>query len=385
MKALESISLRGLTVAPPQVWGGIRLVPLLRNHVRADLRLAARKYAEDGTLVALEGEPLAPGLKYYSYIPQGLVLAWSRDGSDAVFETQLDASDGKRLRTGAGVVRVAQRMVRREAANQLRLLPLHLAMEGFPALHFGGPDIAWSEYSREALSHGLDPRSERSVSGAGIFGLEDALRVFELHERQVGVLVFVSDALASAFVVPHPDDYRKLHRSLLSDFYGELLFYYGLHASEARLETQIDDARVSSLTDLRRELGVMREHWSDFQRHMAAGLLAEKLRSQRVYRAGPFGLERFTTQLNPAEENHIGEVISRDDGELEYLKTYRLSAAQTRRAYLLSQLASHHWNLDATAAAFKQSKDELILRLEKAGFGYLIKPHVLDAARRRHR
>jgi transcriptional regulator of acetoin/glycerol metabolism len=73
----------------------------------------------------------------------------------------------------------------------------------------------------------------------------------------------------------------------------------------------------------------------------------------------------------------------RDGGQIEYLKTFRLSAAQTRRAFLLSKLASQNWNIDATAALLGHTRDELIRRLEKAGFGYLLAAHVLQAARRR--
>jgi hypothetical protein len=52
--------------------------------------------------------------------------------------------------------------------------------------------------------------------------------VFEICDRQVGVLLFVAESLASAFVVPTPEDYRQLHTSLLEDFYGELLYQYSL-------------------------------------------------------------------------------------------------------------------------------------------------------------
>lgn len=381
---LAAVQLRGLEVAPSQVWGGIRIVPLLRKEIRLDLRLAKRSYAEDAMLVSLDGELLAPGIKYLSYVPHGLVVSWSNDGTAAAaFGTQLDSRDGKRFAKGPFTVRVAHRMVRREDKNRLRLLPLHLAMEGFLALHFGGPDVAWGEYSRQALSKGLDPRSEGAVPGAWILGLEEALRVFEIHQRQVGVLLFVADALASAFVVPHPDDYRALHRTLLEDFYGSLMFQYGLYATTSHMQASIDETQVSSLADLRRELGAMRSQWSTFHAEMAQGLLGKPLRAERVYRAGAFQLQRFATELDRSQENHIGEAIVRETGELEYLKTFRLSAAQTRRAFLLSQLGSQNWNLDATAALLKQSKDELIRRLEKAGFGYLLKEHVLEAARRR--
>jgi DNA-binding NtrC family response regulator len=71
----------------------------------------------------------------------------------------------------------------------------------------------------------------------------------------------------------------------------------------------------------------------------------------------------------------------RDGGEIEYLKTYRLSDAQVRRAYLLQTLAAHGWELEETAAALGSSRDELVRRLGNAGLGYLLRPHVLDAAR----
>lgn len=385
-KLLETLELRGLELAPPQTWGGIRLVPLLREHARDDLRLARRSYANELAIVSLDGERRAPGVKYVSYVPHGLVMSWSDDGSPvAAFGAELRASDEKRLGKRSSGVSLLHRMARREDANRLRFLPLHLALEGFLALHFGGPEIAWSEYSRRALSHGLDPRWEDAVPGAAIFGLPDALRVFEIHERQTGVLVFVADALASAFVVPHPRDYAVLHRALLEDFYGALILQYSVFATENVMKANIDETRVSSMADLARELSNVRAHWHAFQYTMSEGLFTKRLRSEKIYRAGPFQLVRFSTELSPSEENHLGEAILSEDGALQYLKTFRLSAAQTRRAFLLSELAAQNWNLEATAAKLRQTKDELVRRLEKAGFDYLLKEHVLAAARRRAR
>lgn len=379
---LEEVELRGLELAPPQVWGGIRLVPLLRRAVHEDLRLTKRSYDEAMTVVSLDSDPA--GLKYVSYIPHGLVMTWSDDGSvAAAYGTQLESSDGKRLGSGVHTARLTHRMARREDRNQLRFMPLHMAMEGYLALHFGGPTVVWSEYSRQAVRRGLDPRSESAVSGWAIRGLDDALRVFEIHTRQVGVLVFVADALASAFVVPHPADYAALHRSLLEDFYGELLYYYGLSAQAARHEADLDERKVSSLAELRRELAAMRAAWAAHHADMSRGILGRSVHSERVYRAGPFQLQRFMTSLSMTSENHLGEAIVRDSGELEYLKTYRLSAAQSKRAYLLQQLAAQNWNLDATARALGQSREDLIERIAKAGFGYLLKPEVLAEARKR--
>lgn len=380
---LERLSLQGLTIAPSQAWNSVRLVPLIRAGAPGDLRLAKRTYKESLMVVSLDGELLGDGVKYVSYVPHGLVVSWTDDGSPAAtFGASMATHDGKRF---GSFVRVAHRMVKREDRNRLRLLPLHLAMEGFLALHYGGPDVAWAEYSRQAISRGLDPRWESSVSGRMIRGLEDALRVFEIHEDQVGVLVFVADAFASAFVVSHPEDYRDLHRSLLEDFYGELMYQYGLQGTSGHMEASLDTSGVRSLDDLERALASMRTAWADFHEYMAAGVFHRALASTRVYRCGPFQLQRFSTDLDPKGENHVGEAIVRVDGTVEYLKTYRLSAAQTRRAYLLNNLAAHNWNIDATASGLGQSREEFVRRLEKAHFGYLLKDHVLHEARRRRR
>jgi len=388
---LKEVELRGLEAAPSQVCGAVRIVPLVRREPRHDLRLWRRGYDEDLTVVALEGQLERPDMAYISYVPHGLVLSWSDDGTPvASYGARMEGrdgregKDGKRRALGPVGVRLLHRMAKREEGNRLRFLPLHLAMEGFLGLFFSGPDVAWREYSRYALSHGLGVRLETAVTGRGIRGLEDALRVFEIHDGQVGVLLFVADALASAFVVPTPEDYRALHDSLLEDFYGELLAYYA-HYNEtvAPMDVALDAASVDSLTALRAALVEARREWAAFGTGVMAGnLLGRDVDARIVYTAGPFTLQRFITDLQPDKENHIGEAIVRDDGTLEYLKTYRLAAAQTRRAYLLSQLAAHNWNLDATAAALGADRDELVRRMERAGFGYLLTEEVRQAARK---
>lgn len=384
---LSDLSLKGLEIAPSQVWGTIRIVPLLRCQVRCDLRLLRRSYNEDMTIVSLEGDMMQPGMKYFSYVPHGLVMSWTNDGSAvAAFGGQMIKPDGKRIDCGCTSVRLMHRMAKREGTNQLRFLPLHLAMEGFLSMFFSGPDIAWSEYSKYALSYGLGFRYETAVGGHYLAGLEEALRVFEIHEGQVGVLVFVAEALASAFVVPTPEDYRLLHTSLLEDFYGELLYQYGLlYDTTFPMDVYVDESKVDNLGDLRQAVQKMRSEWASFQGFMAEGIVGRRLQSKIVYNAGSFFLQRFITNLNPKEENHIGEAIVRENGELEYLKTYRLSAAQTRRVYLLSILSEYNWNIDATATALGHTREEFVHRMEKAGFGYLLNQHVRDAARKKTR
>jgi hypothetical protein len=274
-------------------------------------------------------------------------------------------------------------MAKREDRRRLRMLPLHMAMEGFLALHFRGPDIAWPEYSRFAKRFGLGVRSEQTISGSVVPGLEEAMRVFEIHDDQVGVLVFVADALASAFVVPHPDDFRLLQPTLLQDFYAELLFYYGLHAQENVIRPKpIDPDRVNSLSDLRRELQGLCSEWETMHAQMARGILARPAIAESIRKMGRFHLQRFRTDLDQRDENHIGEIITRSDGTLEYLKTYRLSSNQTRRAFLLTQLAEADWNLDECAKRIATTRKELVKRMDNAGFGYLLNANVLiDACR----
>lgn len=386
-RLLTDISLKGLEIAPSQIRGAVRIVPLIRQNIRNDLRLMRRSYQEDITVVGLEGRLTEPGMKYFSYVPHSLVMSWTDDGSPvAACGGQILKPDGKRQEYGCASVRLMHRMAKRESANQLRFLPLHLAMEGFLSLFFSGPTIAWSEYSKYVLSHGLGSRYETAVSGRYIAGLEDALRVFEIHEKQVGVLVFVAESLASAFLVPTPEDYRALHTSLLEDFYGELIYQYSLlYDTTWPMETNIDDSKINSLADLGEAIAKMREDWASFQGFMAEGLLQRQLNSQIVYTSGSFLLQRFITDLQPKHENYIGEAIIRESGELEYLKTYRLSEAQIRRAYLLSKLAEQNWNIEATAKALLQTTEDFIARLESAGFGYLLNQAVRDAALRKNK
>jgi hypothetical protein len=77
--------------------------------------------------------------------------------------------------------------------------------------------------------------------------------------------------------------------------------------------------------------------------------------------------------------------IVRENGELEYLKTYRLSASHTKRVYWLSQLAAREWTLAATVATLNNTLDELVKRLEKFGFGYLIDRQVREQVTKRMR
>ncbi|WP_030275981.1 ARPP-2 domain-containing protein [Streptomyces sp. NRRL B-24484] len=374
---MSGLDLTGLATGPAQVWGGVRLVPLLRAEPVTDLRLHRRVYGDAYAPVEVDRRT-----RYLSYVPHGFVAEWTDDGSAAAYGTSLGERVPERV-----PVRPHHRLARREGSNRLRFLPLHLALEGYLALHFGGPSVLWAEWSQRAVRAGLSPRAEEAYRGAEVRGLADALRVFEIHRGQCGVLVYVADALAAAFAVPHPEDYRALHATLVHDLFGELVHHYGLlSAPVPEFRAGIPGPGIRSLADLRAAVDGQERAWAEFHDGtMAAGLLTAPVRSSTVYRAGRFTLGRFLPEFRPGAENHIGETITDGDGRIAYLKTFRLSEAQVRRGFLLDTLAAHDWHLGSAAAALNATEAQLGLRLEAAGFGALLRQDVLDGYRKRAR
>jgi transcriptional regulator with GAF, ATPase, and Fis domain len=118
---------------------------------------------------------------------------------------------------------------------------------------------------------------------------------------------------------------------------------------------------------------------------MPAGLLEQAYTWQTIHRMGRFTLSRFLPAFRPKQENHIGEAITDDSGRIAYLKTFRLSENQVRRGHLLTMLAAHDWHLAGTAAGLGITPAQLGLRLESAGFGFLLRQDVLDGYRRQGR
>jgi hypothetical protein len=367
---LDRISLQNLKVAPSQTWGAVWLVPLIKTNYRSDLRLSQRSY-DSQTIVGVGNNTF-----YHSYVPHGLVLNWSDDGSPAAsLGAQIGKPDAK-----FGTVNCLRRMAQREDKNSLRFLPLDIAMEGFMSMYFRGPTVAWQEYSRQAKSQGLSPRTEYSITGKSIADLSEALRVFEVHEYQVGVLLFIGEVLATAFVVSHPVDYRALHDTLLTDVYGETFYYYGLYGQAQDLRCTISDDHIQTLAELRFALDKMRQEWSEFQTMMSEDVLSRSIKSQQIYQAGAFSLQRFVTDLDRVKINYIGEAIVDDRGDLQYLKLYGLSAAQTRRAYLLQEIDRHQWQLDKAAESLGETLFSLVKRLEKANLGYMLNQQIREKA-----
>ncbi|MEU2235279.1 ARPP-2 domain-containing protein [Streptomyces vietnamensis] len=373
---MTRIDLSGLVTRPAQVWGGVRLVPLVRDEPVPGLRLHREVYEGWGAASVELGDRTA----YTSYIPHGFVADWTGTGAEAAsYGTRL-GGDGEQATVP---VRRLHRMAKRRGReDRLRFLPLHLALEGYLALHFGGPSVVWDDWSREALRRGLSPRAEAAYAGWTVPGLAEALRVFELHPGQCGLLLYVADALAAAFVVPHPDDYRRLHPTLVEDLYGELVHqyaYYGAPVPEFTARIRDGAGGIRGLADLRAAALEQERAWAVAH----DGLMARDLREtsysfERAYRMGPFSLYRF---LPPFErggrEQHIGEVITDRKGRAAYLKTFRLSENQIRKGYLLNRLAEHDWHLGRTAEALGTSYAEVVRRVRGAGLGGLLDAHAV--------
>ncbi|MFF0053185.1 hypothetical protein ACFYRI_02120 [Streptomyces microflavus] len=381
---MNRLELTGLTTRPAQVWGGVRLVPLVREAPVEGLRLHREVYEGLGAGLV----ELGPRNHYVSYIPHGLVADWSSGGESGVPGSGgQSAAYGTQLGGGQDAPRTVRlprpahhRMAKRRPGDRLRFLPLHLALEGYLALHFGGPSTAWEEWSRRALRDGLSPRAEDAYLGWSVRGLGDALRTFEIHPDQCGVMVYVSDALAAAFVVPHPEDYRLLHASLVEDLYGELVHQYALYgAPVAEFGARLGDgAHIVTLADLRAAARGQERAWEEAHGALfARELLDSSYGFDRVYRMGSFTLWRFLPPfVRDGSGQHIGETITDHKGRVAYLKTFRLSDAQIRRGYLLRVLAGADWELSRAAGVLGSSREELVRRIRAAGFSELLKGNV---------
>ncbi|MFD4238272.1 hypothetical protein [Streptomyces sp. NPDC058542] len=379
---MNRLELTGLTARPSQVWGGVRLVPLVRGTPVEGLRLHREVYEGLGAGIV----ELGPRARYVSYIPHGLVADWSGEGGPAPAAGRQSAAYGTQF-GGGGASRAVplpplphHRMAKRRPGDRLRFLPSHLALEGYLALHFGGPSTAWEEWSRTALRDGLSPRAEDAYLGRSVRGLADALRIFEIHPGQCGVMVYVSDALAASFVVPHPDDYRLLHASLVEDLYGELVHQYALYGAPVpQVPVRIGgEEHIRDLGELRAAARAQERAWEEAHDTLfARELLDTSYAFERVYRMKSFTLWRFLPPfVRDGGGQHIGETITDHRGRVAYLKTFRLSDAQIRRGHLLRTLARADWELDRAAAALGSSREELIRRMRAAGFSALLKGSV---------
>jgi hypothetical protein len=379
------LDLTGLTPAPAQVWATVRLVPLIRTTPsEGALRLKLRSYTQQAAWTDVK---LNDSIHYGStFVPHAMIVDWTQDGSPvAAWRTGIELDgphEGRHTRQLAPgcAVRELHRMIRREDKERLRFLPMHLALEGLMSLHFGGPDVAWSEWSYQAMREGLNPVWETTLRGQTIPALDEALRLFELHPNQCGVLVLVAETLATAFIAPHPEDYRLMHDAIVQDMFAELFWHLGaLDYDAPPFQLDLGEQRVTDLADLSRRFELERQRWANVELSFGRDLVGRAITRKRLYDIGPgprYTLETFMTNLDTDDAEHVGECILDASGALQYLKTLRLTRQQVRRARLLSLLSQHGWHLPSVEAALHKPPGWGVRELERVGLGYLLRAHL---------
>lgn len=355
----DRFHLNGCRLEVAQTWGSIRMVAIVRDRVREDLRLASQSFPRHRVNSTYRKAD------FTSYMPQAFVVNWNRDGTGtATAETHL--GEHGHLTFG--------KLWKRTGPSQLAFLPNALAIEGFMVRHFKGPDVAWLDYRREVRRGSLGYRAERMAPGWILKGLSEALSVFEFVPGQVGMALFVDEELSGCFLTPHPDDYARLHETLLTDQYADHLIHYGFLRYAKNPELALHLPAVIDLDSLAVEFARVTSAERDMERYRLTEIEGRALDAQTVYRTGVFSLQRFVTRLGEAD-NFAGEAILRQDGTLEYLKLFRLSRGQTRRLRLLSTLAQHGWDFERAAPDLNlQTREDVARSFVEADLGYLLNP-----------
>ncbi|SDL51914.1 hypothetical protein SAMN05216298_4196 [Glycomyces sambucus] len=357
------LTFAGLETRPGQVWGAIRLVPLVRDEPIEGLRM------HPGAL----DEPRYPADDCW-YVPHGLTAEWTGDGAGV-------PELGTALRMPASTVRGSRRPKSKTGhRTRVRFLPRRGALETYLPLAFKAPVIAWPDWSRRAFTRGLLPQPDRTYYGTLLDGLADALRVFEIHPRQCGVLIYVADALSGALITPHPDDYRALHPTLIEDSYSELIWRYAvLYDTAPDYAVKLDTSTISSLSDLRIEAAAAQRTWSTFHDDtLAGGLLDPDYDFTDVYKMADFRLVRYRPAFKTGTETHVGEAILDPQGRPAFLQSFRLSETQVRRGRLLEALGTHDWHLADTAEALHLTKPSLVALLHNSDLDWMLRQDVAD-------
>lgn len=365
LKALLQQS--GLKTAPSQIWKSVRLVPVIAESIVDDLHLAPHK------ALAWTWAGYDKNKSYSAFVPYGLVLSEGK----AAAQTQLGAA-GQQWQ-GVGL-RYLDRMVQRKS-QQLHFLPQHLGVAAFLANNFKAPEIYWRDfYSRKALREGLSPRYLQGLSGEALVGLDEALRVFEIHARQVGMLLFFGDVLAAAVIYPHPSDYRLLHSFLLQEVYAQDLWWASYYYRELpALEPPELAQPPQQLADLSRFLDQQIGFLTDFEAWMASPVLDVPLARKVHYQWQQYQLQSWIGPLHYGQPGFAGEMIVSEQ-RLAYLHSFRLEPKQVNEAWVLQQLAQHQWNPEATAKALGFSFNQWVRRMDKVGLGRIVQRPWLDQA-----
>ena len=361
----RAMGLSSLTAAPVQYFGEIAIVPLLRKESHDDLRLSRNKPNDTKDSFAL--------------FPHGMIFSNQGERSaQVVFGTQLlkwDALEALRCST-------LKTRDDYHVGSRPRFLPLDLSTEGFTEYHFGAPPVAWEDYASLVGAKKLLPIQEWAQVRDSTPDIDECLRSFELHQEQSGLLIFIQSELALAMVLPNHQDYRALHPSILEDLCRGMFGFYGRFPSKLVAPTLPDEKSITSLEGLRASVKRLKAQWATSHSTFHGGVLELPLTFSAPRATGPFRYKRFSSQLLQTRENILGEAIHRDSGRLEFLMTYKLTRAETRRTYVIECFSKANWEPRAAAASMGISLEEFYDRMRHTGLNYLLEPKVINEMRR---
>ena len=353
---LGALAMPDIEALPSQPFGPLHLVPLARARAVEGLSLAV-----------MRGDALDDGV---ALAPHGVVTGFEGASPRVAYGTQV-------LNVRGGVTRdvrappLTYGLARRDATSRVRMLPLGLALEGLLLACFDARPEAWTRRSQQrTLARSV--RAERSLEAV----VESALRTFERDARQCGLLLYAADTLLAAYVAPSPAVYAALHRALVGDLLGGALQYYlTQHDAAPRPFTlTLPGAAIRTFADLRLALARSRAPWPAAAAALRDGIAPSPLTVRASTKVQQFTLRRFTTSLALGQGNGLGEVVHRNDHALAWLSYLRLSDAQTRRAYLVSEFAAAGWSVRTLAA--RRTRGAGVADLEKqlrgAGLEHLL-------------
>ena len=288
---LNNLTLRGLELAPSQVCGAIRLVPVLRQNVRSDLRLAQQRYNENWRWLR---STAGTGSRIRRHTTRMCHTAWCCRGRlrPAYFRLRhTNSISCPAWQTGElGEVQHPPDAPHGKTGTRQQSTPVSA-----PPPCYGRLLVAVLRRAGYRVERILPPRARaRAVAPLG------KLVRRAIHCRTRGSPARVRDTRGAsgrsglcrgsacfAYVVPCPEDYRALHAGLLEDFYGELLYQYALlYDTTYPVKVTLDAKSIANLTQLRAALTQVRSEWAAYHCLMAGNLLGRDVQSSRVYQLG---------------------------------------------------------------------------------------------------
>jgi len=367
---INNLSLKYLSFAYPQSYGAVTIIPVIREKQSSSLRVSRAVFKQSTAVVAL------PDGHYTSFIPHGFLIHDNDERATARFANQTELLNKRAAHSNKGHS-LHTKLIKRIGNNAVRILPMHQAMESLLTLAFSPPKTLHRELRADTFRFGMEFNCEYSYPSDCVRGFAEALKIFEIHDGQVGTIVLVNGKLASCFIVPHANDYKELHDSVLLDHFGELIVDYS-HCDYADIDPplQIDKDKVSSLSDLETALNTAKAQQESMLQEVIKELFETTTYHKKHYKLGASTLSSFHTELSSSENQHIGEAILAS-GEIQFLKSYALDQRQAEKARILKTLETHDWMISDCTNALGLPKDQWVSMLRRHGLADFYKPEYL--------